>query len=190
VIVAIANIATLPGFFVSIRTADQNGKVPPGTPISWQSALFQLLVDIVFDFPCYAWSITETEGDEMDWPYIINATVSTFNFILRAVKTRTPSRVRRAVIDAGLGIAYLIADAGYFIRLEKAKSSDIAALVSGGFVSASVLLEVSVAVGEKLPNPVVQAAAEIAAGVECLCQVGYTSSAIVTAQYTIKEMSS
>ncbi|OKP13679.1 hypothetical protein PENSUB_870 [Penicillium subrubescens] len=126
----------------------------------------------------------------MDWPYIINATVSTFNFILRAVKTRTPSRVRRAVIDAGLGIAYLIADAGYFIRLEKAKSSDIAALVSGGFVSASVLLEVSVAVGEKLPNPVVQAAAEIAAGVECLCQVGYTSSAIVTAQYTIKEMSS
>lgn len=83
---------------------------------------------------------------------------------------------------------YLVADAGYFICLEKAKSSDIAALVSEVIESASVHLEVFVAVGENSPNPVVKAAAEIAEGVECLCQVGYTSSSIVTAGYTIQEI--
>jgi hypothetical protein len=187
VIVAIANIVTLPGFIL-VRTTDRKGKLPPGTPISWKRALFQFLGDVMFDFPCYAWSITEMGGDEMDWPYMINLNVSTFNFILRAVKTQTPSRVRWAVVDASLGIVYLVADAGYFIRLDKAASSDIASLVAEVFESASVLLEVFVAVGENSPNPVVQAAAEIAEAMECLCEVGYTGSSLVTAGYTINEI--
>lgn len=187
VIVAIANIATLPGF-VLVRTTDRKGKLPPGTTISWKSALLKFLADVIFDFPCYAWSITEMGGDEMDWPYMVNLNVSTFNFILRAVKTQTPSRVRWAVVDASLGIVYLVADAGYFISLDKAASSDIASLVGEVFETSSVLLEVFVAVGENSPNPVVKAAAEIAEAVECLCEVGYASSCLVTAGFTINEI--
>ncbi|KAF3400012.1 hypothetical protein F1880_008053 [Penicillium rolfsii] len=187
VIVAIANIATLPGF-VLVRLTNRKAKLPPGTAISWKSALFEFLADIIFDFPCYAWSITEIGSDAMDWPYVVNLNVSTFNFVLRAVKTRTPSRTHWAVVDASLGIVFLVADAGYFKRLQKAANSDIASLASEILESSAVLLEVFVALGENSSNPYVKAAAEIAEIGEFVCEVGYTTSCLVTAGYTINEI--
>ncbi|KAJ5381987.1 uncharacterized protein N7496_004415 [Penicillium cataractarum] len=183
IIVSIANICTLPGWgMVMWVTRTRQSAV-----MTWTKSAFEFLADIIFDLPCYAWSITEMFGDKMDWPYHLNLGISTINFILRAIKTRTPSKVRWAVLDASLAIVFLVADIGYFARLDKSMTSDKFALAAEALESTSIFLDVLVAVADSSTNPGAKVVGKIILGLEIASQVGYVLCSIQTGVRTGSE---
>lgn len=82
----------------------------------------------------------------------------------------------------------LVANVGYFTRLDTPATSDKMALTAELFETGRALLEVLVAVGEKSPNPVLRAAAKVAQGVEIGCEGEYTLCSVITGGYTISEL--
>lgn len=157
-ILAIANLAVLPGFMLMMRFDRMRKNLPNTTPQSWagvrgwRDASYQFLAEIMFNLPCGAWPITEIAGNDRSWPWIVNLNISAVSFSGRAFKAVMPSRIRWAVIDACFEIVFLVADAGYLTSLDEPATSDKWALTAEVFGLSAILLEVPVAVGLQAPK--------------------------------------